>query len=198
VNHSAGDDDGFGKVRRAHAPGARPAQQGTTAWGCCRRKKRAPGAPFLHGMTRDQPFSARAARRLRLDLGSSVPVAALADEPLVPLVVLEPVPVVVAPVPAAAPVVVLPAVAPRLPIAPPLSGAPGFTAPCSPAAVPGPWRPALSESAGDPDAAYAPATPADMHPAINANMSFLISDLPIKDITPPVLHDVFMAAGQQR
>jgi hypothetical protein len=37
-----------------------------------------------------------------------------------------------------------------------------------------------------------------MHPAINANMSLLISDLPIKDVTPPLLHDVFMAAGQQR
>jgi hypothetical protein len=129
-------------------------------------------------------------------LESSVPVVALADEPLVPLVALDPVPVVVAPVPVV--VLAAPAVAPRLPIAPPLSAPPGFTAPCSPAAVPGPMRPALSVSAGDPDAAYAPATVADMHPAINANMSFLISNLPNKNITPPLLHDVFMAAGLQR
>jgi hypothetical protein len=39
-------------------------------------------------------------------------------------------------------------------------------------------RPALSESAGEPDAAYALATAADMQPAINVNMSFFISDLP--------------------
>ena len=51
----------------------------------------------------------------------------------------------------------------------------GLAAPISPAAVPGPARPALSVSAGDPAAAYAPATATDMQPATNANMSFLIT-----------------------
>jgi hypothetical protein len=80
------------------------------------------------------------------------------------------------PVVAPAPVVVL-APAPVVPAAP--EGV-GLAAPASPIAVPGPARPALSVSAGDPDAAYAPAIAADMHPATSANMSFFISDLPNK------------------
>jgi hypothetical protein len=87
-----------------------------------------------------------------------------------PVVVDElPAPVVleVAPVPR-----VLLELAPVVPGA--LLGGVGSVAPCCPAAVPGPMRPALSESAGEPDAAYAP-TATDMQPAINANVSFFIS-----------------------
>jgi hypothetical protein len=65
---------------------------------------------------------------------------------------------------------------------------PGFAAPISPALVPGPARPALSVSAGEPCAAYAPATAADMQPATTANMSFLITTSRKKLIaaTPPL------------
>jgi hypothetical protein len=122
----------------------------------------------------DQPFSALAARRERRAFGSSPPVLLLASAP--PPIELDP--------------AVLPDVDPPLmpelelaPLrapAPPAPGAvvPGFAAPISPADVPGPARPALSASAGEPCAAYAPATAADMHPATNATMSFLIAYLP--------------------
>lgn len=76
------------------------------------------------------------------------------------------------------PVVLEVAPVPVLDLAPVVPGALlggfGSTAPISPAAVPGPMRPALSESAGEPDAAYAP-TATDMQLAINANVSFFIS-----------------------
>jgi hypothetical protein len=80
----------------------------------------------------------------------------------------------------AAPEVLAPA--PPFDMPPPAPGAvgDGFAAPISPADVPGPARPALSVSAGDPCAAYAPATAADMHPATNANMSFFINTSRIK------------------
>jgi hypothetical protein len=92
---------------------------------------------------------------------------------------------------AVAPLLVVLELAPVVEVAPPLRApapapAPGvvvagLAAPISPAAVPGPVRPALSVSAGEPCAAYAPATAADMQPAINANMSFLITYLPKKE-----------------
>jgi len=118
----------------------------------------------------DQPFSARAARRLRRDLPLVLPVSvdALADDPLVSVAVLAP---------AVPPALLLdaPALAPRLLIpALPVLLASGFAAPCCPAAVPVPARPALSVSAGDPDAAYAPATAADIAPATNATRTFLM------------------------
>jgi hypothetical protein len=89
------------------------------------------------------------------------------------------------------------AAAPALPpfvIPPPAPGAvvDGFAAPISPAVVPGPARPALSVSAGEPAAAYAPATAADMQPATNANMSFLISTSRKK-----VIPRLFRGRGQQ-
>jgi hypothetical protein len=118
-----------------------------------------------------QPFDARAARRLRRALRSPVSVAVLADEPLVSVDVLGP-PALVLDAPEFA--------SPRLMPLPPVELASGLDAPCWPAAVPGPARPALSVSAADPDAAYAPATAADMHPAINVTKSFLIRDLPNK------------------
>ena len=114
----------------------------------------------------------------------------VADAPPAPVVALAPEPVLLAaeppaPAPAPAPVVedapvepllvpVVPAVpaVPAVPLAVPLGV--GFDAPISPAAVPGPARPALSVSAGEPDAAYAPATAADMQPATNVNMSLFI------------------------
>jgi hypothetical protein len=71
-----------------------------------------------------------------------------------------------------------PPFAPPLIPAPPGAVVPGLAAPISPADVPGPARPALSVSAGEPCAAYAPATAADMQPATNATMSFLIAYLP--------------------
>jgi hypothetical protein len=112
----------------------------------------------------DQPFDARARRPFR---GSSVPLLELAAAPLEPVVALAPVPVVA----------LLDAAPPFVEPGPALPGV-GCAAPISPAAVPGPMRPALSVSAGDPCAAYAPATAADMQPATNANMSFFIPDLP--------------------
>jgi hypothetical protein len=119
----------------------------------------------------DQPFSARAARRLRRALRLPVSVEALADEPLVSLAALVPPPV--------PPAVLLDAPALGLrrldaPAPAPVELASGFAAPCWPAAVPGPARPALSVSAGDPDAAYAPLTAADMQPAIKTTRSFFI------------------------
>jgi hypothetical protein len=123
-------------------------------------------------------LEALAALRERLPLGSSMPPPAAA---------LEPPPVLEAELPPAAPELddaapPAPALvpAPALPLfdiplpAPGVAG-PGFAAPISPAAVPGPARPALSVSAGEPAAAYAPATAADIQPATNANISFLIS-----------------------
>jgi hypothetical protein len=56
-------------------------------------------------------------------------------------------------------------------------------------------RPALSESAGEPDAAYALATAADMQPAINVNMSFFIPTSrreSFRAATP--VHDMHMSA----
>jgi hypothetical protein len=97
----------------------------------------------------------------------------VADEPLLPLVALAPEPELAALEPAVDEPPLLP------PFAPP--GAFGFAAPISPAAVPGPARPALSVSAGDPVAANALATATDMQPATNAIMSFFICDLPVKD-----------------
>jgi hypothetical protein len=110
----------------------------------------------------DQPFEALAARRERFAFGSSVLLLAAA----LLLVVLE----------------LAPVLGPTGPLRAPAPGVVGggFAAPISPAVVPGPARPALSVSAGEPCAAYAPATEADMHPAINANMSFLIPYLPKK------------------
>ncbi|MDB5865489.1 MAG: hypothetical protein JWO70_3295 [Betaproteobacteria bacterium] len=136
-----------------------------------------------------QPFSALAARRERRVLFvSSVAVLLLAAAPLPPLVdpAVDPAPVLEL---AAPPDEVL---APE-PMLPPLDVpdpgvvVPGLAAPISPALVPGPMRPALSESAGEPCAAYAPATAADMQPATTANMSFLITYLPKKvdAATPP-------------
>jgi hypothetical protein len=134
--------------------------------------------PFYKRSISDQPFEARAARRLRRAFGVPVSVDELADEPVVSVVVLDPVvpPALLLDAPAFAPrrpmlLLVLPA---------PVLLASGFDAPCWPAAVPGPARPALSVSAGDPEAAYAPATVADMHPAINATQSFLIQTSRIK------------------
>jgi translation initiation factor IF-2 len=106
----------------------------------------------------------------------------VAEAPPAPVVALAPEPVLLAadpPAPAPAPVVedapvepLLVPVVPAVPLAVPLGV--GFAAPISPAAVPGPARPALSVSAGEPDAAYAPATAADMQPATNVNMSLFI------------------------
>jgi hypothetical protein len=104
-----------------------------------------------------------------LAFGSSVLL--LAAAPLLVVLELAAVPEVAPPLRAAAPAPV-----PALGVV-----VPGFAAPISPAAVPGPARPALSVSAGEPCAAYAPATAADMQPAINANMSFLIPYLPKKE-----------------
>ena len=108
-----------------------------------------------------------------------VPAAALLP-PDVELDML-PAPVLELAVPAV-PAVLAPA--PPFDMPPPAPGVVGvgFAAPISPAAVPGPARPALSVSAGDPCAAYAPATAADMHPATTANMSFLISTSRISDL----------------
>jgi hypothetical protein len=124
----------------------------------------------------DQPFDARAAlRERRLPLVSSEPAPLIALElPPPVLEAAEPAPVVDVP---AAPDVLAPAPIAPLPLfdaPPPGAVGAGFAAPISPADVPGPARPALSVSAGDPCAAYAPATAADMQPATNANMSFLI------------------------
>jgi hypothetical protein len=100
-----------------------------------------------------------------------MPLPELAAAPPLPVVALAPVPVVaLEPVPA-----LLDEVPPF--VEPALPGV-GVAAPISPAAVPGPARPALSVSAGEPCAAYAPATAADMQTAINVNMSFFIPDLP--------------------
>jgi hypothetical protein len=112
---------------------------------------------------------ARPARRERLPFGSSVPL--LADAPL--LVVLELAPVLELgplPVPEAAPI----------PLVPALPGV-GSAAPIWPAAVPAPARPALSVSAGEPWAAYAPVTATDMQPAIKTRVSFLMTYLPKND-----------------
>jgi hypothetical protein len=112
----------------------------------------------------------------------SPPVSLVAELP--PLVVVELAPAPMLP-PAPAPADEL-APAP-LRLAPPALPGVGSAAPICPAAVPGPARPALSVSAGDPCAAYAPATAADMAPAISAIMSFLITCLPkieLKTATP--------------
>jgi hypothetical protein len=110
-------------------------------------------------------------------LVSSIPPPVVADEPLLPLVALAPEPELAA----LEPVVEEPMDEPPFvpPFVPP--GAFGFAAPISPAAVPGPARPALSVSAGEPVAANALATATDMQPATNAIMSFFICDLPVKD-----------------
>lgn len=108
----------------------------------------------------------------------------VADEPPAPVVALAPAPVLLA---APAPIDDdAPPVPPFIVPGPALPGV-GSAAPICPAAVPGPARPALSVSAGEPVAAYAPATATDMQPATNANVSFLISDLPKKLM--PRLHD---------
>jgi hypothetical protein len=104
-----------------------------------------------------------------------MPLLAAALLPLLPVVAeAPPAPVLAPEVPALAPLVLLAAPLFDMLLPPALPGV-GSTAPDCPADVPGGWRPALSLSAGDPAAAYAPATPADMQPATNANMSFLIS-----------------------
>jgi hypothetical protein len=136
--------------------------------------KGAGGALYFWNMRDDQPFEARAALRLRLPFVSSVVLADAALEPpvVLPEVLLAP-PLPPAPVLDVAP----PAVPAREPVVPPAELAPplvGSAAPISPAAVPGPARPALSVSAGDPCAAYAPATAPDMQSASRPNLSFLM------------------------
>jgi hypothetical protein len=159
-------------------------------------KKRAPrGALFV--AAKDQPFEARALRRLLLPVSLPVPLLApallppvpeLAEEPPAPAPVLElDAPALpdelLAPLPMLPPLPLFDAPVPDVPAAPPL----GFAAPISPADVPGPMRPALSASAGDPCAAYAPVTAADMQPATNANMSLFIrtSRKKLSAATPP-------------
>jgi hypothetical protein len=147
------------------------------------QKIRAPAAPLFlctnTGITRNQPFEARPPRRVRLTFGSSVLLDADAplDPPLVPALLLE-VPLLVPALPVAPVLEVAPLVPARdrVPLA--LVSAPAFVgsaAPIWPADVPGPARPALSVSAGDPCAACAPATAADTQTATNANVSFLMS-----------------------
>lgn len=118
-----------------------------------------------------------------------MPVLADAEAPLPPVVADAPVPVELeAPLPIDEPLVEAPLpiddeeppfIPLPLPVLPPfMLLPPGFDAPISPAAVPGPARPALSVSAGEPCAAYAPATATDRQPATNVTISFFISDLP--------------------
>jgi hypothetical protein len=143
------------------------------------KKKGAVRRPF-RWLAKDQPFEARALRRL-LPVSLPVPLLAPALLPPVPELAALPAPAPVveldapdvpdellAPEPMLLPLFDAPA--PDVPAAPPL----GFAAPISPADVPGPMRPALSASAGDPCAAYAPATAADMQPATKATMSLFI------------------------
>jgi hypothetical protein len=153
--------------------------------GCAQKRARKKGrlaAPWIRtGSFANQPFDARAALRERLDLPSSpmpLPAVALLPVVLEPVVALEPVvelaaPAVPAPALVPAPVAALPLFDAGAVDVPALPGD-GSAAPIWPAAVPGPMRPALSESAGEPAAAYAPATAADMQPATNAIMTFFI------------------------
>src|SRR5688500_4152326 len=94
----------------------------------------------------NQPFSARAARRVRGALVSLAGAAELAAAGA-----------------GAGAGAAAGAAAPFVAPGPALPGE-GTVAPASPAAVPGPWRPALSASAGEPVAAYAAPNAADIHP----------------------------------
>jgi hypothetical protein len=134
-------------------------------------------------------LEARAALRLRRVLGSSVPALADALEPpLIPALLEPPVPLdpmleLEPPVPLEPPELLVldrvPVPAPLLLELPPLLL--GSAAPIWPAAVLGLARPALSVSAGDPCAAYAPANAADMHTATKPNVSFLMHTSRISD-----------------
>lgn len=108
------------------------------------QKKGRRSALFPGLLRLDQPFDARRARRLLLV--SSIPLLLDADEPLLPVVALAPVPVLAALEPDEPPFMPGAVEGPALP-------GDGSEAPACPAAVPGPIRPALSESAGEPDAA---------------------------------------------
>jgi hypothetical protein len=149
-------------------------------------EKRAPirrPASMLSVLLHDQPLDARAARRDRRPL--PVSLAPVSDDAELPLDVLGPAPAVLPPMPPApAPVDELaPALLRDEPLVPPVvPDLSGFAAPICPAAVPAPARPALSVSAGEPCAAYAPATAADIAPATSAIMSFLIACLPKVEI----------------
>lgn len=128
-----------------------------------RNEKKAPRGALFYQETADQPLDARAARRLREALGVSPPLVAVALLLVLPwsivlLVLLrDPEPVV------------------ELVVPPVAAVAPGLAAPISPAAVPGPARPALSVAAGELElCAHAPPTAAQIVVAANVRMSFLM------------------------
>jgi hypothetical protein len=156
---------------RYHPAGHNRGRTGARAF---QKKGRPLGRPVRVAL--DQPFSALAARRERLpDFGSSAPLLLAAAPPLV-LLELAPAPMPPLVLPPAPVLELAPPLRLLPPMPPPAPGevVPGFAAPCSPAALPAPARPALSVSAGEPCAAYAPATAADIQPATNTIMSFFI------------------------
>ncbi len=108
-----------------------------------------------------------------------MPVPELAAAPVVVVVVLAPAPVpeLAAPLLRVVDGLVL---LPPIVLGPALPGV-GSDAPICPPAVPGPMRPALSVSAGEPCAAYAPVTATAITPAANTIVSFLMNYLPEND-----------------